>query len=175
MPEIKALMGNIYMYPEILRLTEKEDIMTYASLVTKGTFYGYMEEKFNEEGIQFENRVDIKRKLFAVFFDKNTAVNYNKAVKLFSRVFPNVYRFFCIIKQPDYKRLAILLQRIEARIMLDHVATNLHNTYSDLKFITKHDSLLIAGINEDEARFFAEFIRDEIYNVIGYRPVLGIK
>ena len=117
---------------------------------------------------------DFKEQCFSVFFGKQNAIHYSKAVKLFSETFPNVYSLFTKIKEDEHSRLAILLQRIEAYIMLDCVARKINTTYPDLEFITKHDSIL-AAIDPDDAVEIRKLMQEVIAGVIGYSPMIRIK
>jgi hypothetical protein len=172
-PEIQQIIGYPFtMYAKSLHLTEKHDVKLYTSLVTTGKFYDYMAEQFEKHNIPIKD--NFKEQCFMVFFGKNNAVYYRKAVRLFSEIFPNVYKLFAMIKEGDHSRLAIILQRIEAHIMLDRVATKIHQIYPEMEFITKHDSILPA-ISPEEAAEIEKLIKKEIAGVIGYAPEIRIK
>lgn len=118
LPEIQKLIGQSFiMYAKSLQLTEKEDVILYTYLVVRGKFYDYMMKKFWLNEIPFADRQDLKEQIFTIFFGKNNSVNYSPAVKIFAEEFPNVFRLFSAIKKQKHNKLAILLQRIESRIM----------------------------------------------------------
>jgi hypothetical protein len=172
-PEIQIIMGcSLTLYAKSLHLTDKIDVKRYIYLVTKGRFYDFMKTEFSRHNISIED--DFKEQCFTVFFGKNNSWHYSKAVRLFGKIFPNVYRLFVMIKKGHHNRLAILLQRIEAYIMLDCVARKINETYPGLEFLTKHDSILPA-MAPDEAVEIKNLMQDEITTVVGYPPEIRIK
>jgi len=83
---------------------------------------------------------------------------------------------FAEIKKDGHNRLAILLQRIESDVMLNHVVPAIRKLLPDVKFITKHDSLLPASLLvSGDADQVANIMTDTIEEVTGLRPKLKIK
>lgn len=156
-----------------LELSDKEDVKRYCSLVGTGKFYEYMAKRFKEEGIEFTNRADVKKEIFIVFFGKSTTEKYNKAVKLFKKEFPTVYRLFRSIKKQNNNRLAILLQRIESYVMLERVAERISKEFPDIPFLTKHDSIMpvkLYAVANGEIEKVRAIMVDTIKEVIGIIP-----
>jgi len=146
-PEIEAVitgyLGKSYtMLAKTLQVNDKEDVKRYCELVTSGKFYEYMMGKFKEHNIPFKDRKDVKEQLFIIFFGKNSQTRYNPAVRLFKSEFPNVFKLFAYIKSKNHNRLAILLQRIEAYVILERVAEKITERLPNQPFLTKHDSIL---------------------------------
>jgi len=175
--EIQKIIGNrLTMLAKRLQLINKQNVKLYVSLVINGTFYDFMAEKFKLYGIPFADRKDLKEQLFIVFFGKNNAIHFSPAVRLFAEIFPSVYKLFSEIKKNKHNRLAILLQRIESYVMLDCVVPKILNEFPGLEFITKHDSLLPAGIMvTGEVDKIHVLIKNEIEKIIGFFPKIEIK
>jgi len=125
-----------------LQLLQYEGVKLYKHLVTSGTFYKYMAEKFKENNISFRDKKDLKQQIFGVFFGCKYAHKYRPAAKVFKQCFPNIHKLFTMIKKDEHNRLAILLQRIESYVMLDRVVKNIHDKLPALDILTKHDSIL---------------------------------
>lgn len=180
-PEILNIMNRVLghrltILAISLQISEQKDVKLYRSLVTSGEFYEYMMNKFKENGILFKDRQDFKEQLFTIFFGEISAKRFSKAVRLFAKEFPNVQILFETIKRDQYNLLAILLQNIEAYVILDHVAQNILSELSGLPFITKHDSLLPAGIlASDQPDKVKEIMLSTIEKVTGLMPQVRIK
>jgi hypothetical protein len=164
------------MFAKSLHMSNKEDINKYVSLVVSGLFYDFLMNKFKENSLWFIDRKDFKEKLFAVYFDKNSAAVYSRAVRLFETIFPSVWLLFKYIKKPNHNRLAIILQKMESHTMLNHVAFRIMFDFPDIPFLTKHDSILLpANLTEETFGQIQILIEDTVENVIGYRPTLKVK
>ncbi len=180
-PEIKKIiagyLGQSYiMLSKSLQLTHYKDVKLYTSLVTSGKFYQYMMNKFKENDISFIDRKDLKEQLFIVFFGRNGAERYSKAARLFSKCFPNVWQLFKTIKKEDYRKLAILLQKIESFVILQRVAPRIVQDLPGVPFITKHDSILPSDILiVREAGKVKKIMAEVIKEVTGYCPKIRIK
>ncbi len=140
---IKKFLDRDYpMVAKILYLADNEDVKRYRSLVLSGKFYEHMMKRFTAAGISFKDRKEAKEKVFIVFFGKLNAHRWDGAAKVFKKEFPTVYQAFTLIKTKNYNRLAILLQRIEAFVILDKVAEKINEELPELPFLTRHDSIL---------------------------------
>lgn len=181
-PEIRDIMGNsLYMYEKALHLSDKQDVKHFINLVSSGEFYDYMAEQFNEHGITYADRSDLKEQIFIVFFGRNSARYVSRSVKLFESLFPNVSALFALIKKEEHNRLAILLQRIESNIILKRVAPRITATFPDLPFITKHDSILpvhrsggfiVPGHTVEAVK---GIIENTIQETAGLKPLVRVK
>jgi len=180
-PEVEKVMEaylghRLTMYTKSLQVFKYEDAKLYTSLVEKGQFYEFMLEKFRLNGIEYRDRAAAKEAIFTIFFGKNSAIHYSAAVKLFRSLFPNVYRLFEGIKEKEHNRLAILLQRIESHTILDLAAQQVIFELPDVKFITKHDSLLPAGLMvTDNVAEVSRILTEVVTEVIGVKPLLKVK
>ncbi len=180
-PEIKKIitgfLGQSFtMLSESLQLTKYDDVKLYTSLVTSGEFYQYMMNKFNESGIPYIDREDLKEQIFIIYFGRNGSIRYSKAARLFLTLFPHVWDLFTIIKKTDYNKLSILLQRIESYVILQRVAPRIVQDLQDLPFLTRHDSLLpsVILVNKDADKV-KQIMSEVLKEVTGLSPIIRIK
>jgi len=176
-PEIQRIMGHsLTMSAKRLKLHDTLDFKVYRLLFVKAKFYDFMKEQFGLNGILFTDDEDFKDQIFGVFYNKNCSIHYCPAVRLFERLFPHVYEFFALIKQDNHAKLPNLLTRIESLIMLDHVVPKIIDEFPELPFITKHDSLLPAGLMiTEEADKIKLLMKEEIRKIVGFAPEIKIK
>jgi hypothetical protein len=176
-PEIISVIGrSLFMLTKKLHLNDKQDVILYRSLVSSGLFYSHMAEQFNMAGLTFTDRGELKKQIFIIFFGKNTAINYSPVVKVFATSFPNVYYLFNQIKKKAHNKLAILLQRIESYVVLEKLAPQLVTNYPTMPFLTKHDSILLSGLQTlKQAEQISQFIAYKVREVTGLQPKLKIK
>lgn len=141
----QPLLFNILISRYILRYTDycginlpyvpqNSDLEFYRELTEKGKFYEYV---MSELGIN-EDRALFKKRLFSkVFYDREYP---NEERKMFTKLFPTVSKIITYYKTPDYKKLAIELQRVEADIMINFVVPRLAE--EKIFLLTIHDSIL---------------------------------
>jgi hypothetical protein len=154
-----------------LQLSQYHDVQRYALSAISGQFYEDLMQLFS-----MNSRDEVKDLCFTVLFGRNDAIKYSKDLRRFRDAYPNVYRMFTEIKKDGHNRLSILLQRIESDVMLNYVAPAIMQRLPEVKFITKHDSvlpsrLLVSGETAGVASIMAEVIEE----VTGLRPKLKIK
>jgi hypothetical protein len=169
---MKDYLGQIFTIQIIkLQLSYCQDVQRYALSAISGKFYEDMMQLFD-----LKSRAEVKELCFTVLFSRNNAIRYSKEVRKFREVYPNVYRMFSEIKKDGHNKLAILLQRIEADVMLNHVAPAIMKKLPKVKFITKHDSLLPASLLvAGQATEVANIMTETIEEITGLRPKLKIK
>jgi hypothetical protein len=163
---------------ESLRVSQNEDVSRYIHLVVTGQIYEYLTEKFAEEDIVLtrkETKGQVLRILFAPNKMPKNPAN-RKCREIFQREFPTVHEKFNQVRgkqKGDYKRFAILLQKVEAYLMLDVIMKRIHNELPGTIAITIHDSIL-TGVMTNNAERVAEIIRGELRNFVGAEPQIKI-
>ena len=169
---MRAYLGQFFTIQiKRLQLSECHDVQRYALSAISGRFYEDLMQLFG-----MNSRDAVKDLCFTVLFGRNDAIKYSKDLRKFRDAYPNVYRMFTEIKKDGHNRLAILLQRIESDVMLNHVVPAIRKALPDVKFITKHDSLLPASLLvSGDADQVANIMTETIEEVTGLRPKLKIK
>jgi hypothetical protein len=119
-----------------LQITQTEDVKKYIDLVVKGQLYEYLSEEFKRRGLKYTTRDEVKEQVLIILFDKN--VDYPQSRRVFEELFPEVHRIFSLVrgyerghKFKSYQRFAILLQRIEAHIILNIILKRINKEHAE--------------------------------------------
>lgn len=153
----------------------KEDKNRFVDLVVAGKLYEYLETAFKLDlKMQDVTRDTAKIAVLQAFFSDNRFIGTKEAEpkKLFSDLFPSVYKVYATIKQKDKKRLAILLQNIESHFILEVIARRIAKEYPKLPIYTIHDSIVTTVGNEE---LVAAIMIDELRKGVGKAPSLKLE
>jgi hypothetical protein len=152
----QPLLFNILVseYENEFGLTEEEKMETnyFRRLTENGGFYAKIVEEYTsyQQARCRENKVPLsafKVEFFAAAFfskdfDKNdNAIKNNPLKNFFAEKYPTLYRIASHYKSNASNNLAILLQKIEAEIMISGIAKRLLSF--DIKTITCHDGIYV--------------------------------
>ena len=93
-----------------------------------------------QKEIEFDTLRDCAKKitLNALYSSPNNKV---AAIKHFLNLFPAVAKILTALKKSNYKDLPILMQRIEAKCILDHCSKKVTKKHTQIPLICRHDSL----------------------------------
>lgn len=104
-----------------------------------------------------------------------------KAREIFIKNFPTVQRIFSKIrgsekgdKFQNFKRFAILLQRIEGYLMLDVILKRIYRELPGTIAVTIHDSIM-TGILTNNIEAVRKIMTDELTFFIGFQPQIKIE
>jgi hypothetical protein len=104
-----------------------------------------------------------------------------KCRQIFIKSFPTVHKIFSKVrghekgdKFNNYKRFAILLQRIESYLMLDVILKRIYKELPDTIAITIHDSIM-TGILTNNVEAVRKIMADELTFFVGFRPQIKIE
>ncbi|MFD2518217.1 hypothetical protein [Salinimicrobium flavum] len=87
-----------------------------------------------------------------------------RAINKVKELYPSIFRIVEAFKDPNYKDFALILQRMEAKCILDHCAKNIARKYPDMPLICRHDSLSTSKAFGDD--LFEEF-KNQIESYFG--------
>lgn len=148
--EIKFIDANI----------NRKDVKKYLEITHRSDVYTYLANKVGE------SRGWAKKNFYNLF-----GPNYfnSKFIKLFTEEFPTVMEFINLVKNSDYKRLANILQKIEAAIVLYTVSPQLLKF--NYKFLTIHDAFLV---NASDIQGIKSIIYDT-FNKIHFKAYIKIE
>ncbi|MFZ4398545.1 MAG: hypothetical protein ACOYO1_00810 [Bacteroidales bacterium] len=139
-------------------IIDNNELDKFSQWTTSGRFY----DNFVSAGT---NRAEIKEMMFCVLFSKPSS--FAKEKKIFSDEFPTINAFINDFKNNNgYKHFSILLQKIEARIVLDVICPLL--VAAGIFIVTVHDSWIVK--NDDVSKAI-----DIIYSVFDIKPHLKIE
>lgn len=151
----------------------EEDILLFKKLSSNGTFYEeFSNLLLNDEAdlaIDITNRKEIKSLVFSTIFSKNTSEKYLKSIRIFKRFFPSVYKIFKNIKEGYHPTLAILLQNLEADLILHQACKTISEEKPDVFIMTLHDSIITT---EDNVEYVKEIMSKVLHENIGLLPTL---
>ena len=166
-----------------LKVSHKQDVRKYISLVVNGNFYEYLMNEFAASGLHLD-RSATKRQVLRILFARNRAPKNEtnrKAREVFKKCFPTVHRIFNKVrgtakgdKFHSFKRFAILLQRMESYLMLDLVVKRIRREMPDVVALTVHDSVM-TGILTNKVEEVKKIIIEEMTNFVGFRPNVNIE
>lgn len=170
----------IMVVEKIDEIKKRSDVKNYLEIVKNGQFY----EKFGEllvENNLFEGdvqeqsiRAKVKEITFASLYSPNTAIAYNPEVRIFSCVFPNVYQMIKLIKvgHKKHRAYSILLQRLEAELILDKICNRINRAYPHIPLFTVHDSIVTI---EEYVPIVENFMRKTMKKEVGASPKFNIE
>jgi len=167
-----------------LHVEQAEDIKRYISLVVAGELYEYLIVEFEKRGYDFktiifaEKRNKVKKLLLQILFDRN--VHMSRPRRFFMELFPEVHRIFSIVrgnekgdKFKSYERFAILLQTVEAHIILKVILPRINIEHPEIIAVTIHDSIM-TGIYTDHIQIVKNTMEQELQRLVGYKPTIKI-
>ena len=152
-----------------LHIPDNDDIKLYIKLVTKGQFYEYLMPYFEVKGLPC-TRPDVKDSVMKILFDQNRE-SISRAKRIFRKLFPTVFEVFSIVRGSGRgERFPILLQAIEAHIVLKVILVRINKEYPEIIAFSVHDSLLVT----DNPEIVEAVMVDELAKFTGYSPVVKI-
>lgn len=177
-PRLTTLISFPTMLVEIIeRVKNLSDVQNYLKIVSNGTFY----ESFAELLIQnnlFEGDVserdEVKKITFATLYSPNQAIGYKAHVRIFSRVFPGVYEMIKKIKfgRKTHNAYSILLQRLEAELILQKVCKRINCAFPQIPIFTIHDSVITT---EEYVPIVRNFMKKIMKQNVGSSPILKVE
>jgi hypothetical protein len=166
-----------------LKVSLNQDVKNYINLVVSGQLYEFLIDEFSKEGLTLtrdEAKIQVLRILFARNRLPKNGIN-RKARQIFKNNFPTVHRIFSIVrgrekgdKFQNFKRFAILLQRIESYLMLDVILKKIYKELPGTIAITIHDSVM-TGILTNNIEAVRKIMAEELTFFVGFRPKLNIE
>jgi hypothetical protein len=140
-------------------------------------------QEFGREGLELK-RDETKRQVLRILFARNRLpkdeIN-RKARLIFINRFPTVHRIFSKVrgrakgeKFHNFKRFAILLQRIESYLMLDIILKRIYKELPDTIAITVHDSVM-TGILTNNVEAVKNIMTEELNSFVGFPPKIKIE
>lgn len=168
---------------QTLKVSLNQDVKDYISLVISGQIYEYLMCEFLKEGLVL-SRNETKTQMLRILFSRNRmpANEINKKCRqVFIKSFPTVHKIFTKIrghekgdKFKNFKRFAILLQRIESYLMLDVILKRIYKELPGTIAITIHDSIM-TGILTNNVEAIKNIITEEMTFFIGFEPKIKIE
>lgn len=152
-------------------VSKEKDVIQFQGFINSGQFYEEFGKVLQSKGIiEHSCDSDSLRKIaknitFCVLFNTNYAIRYNDSVKIFESLFPNVYKIMSMIKLKCHPTLAVILQNLEADLILNQTCKIISEKNPEIPLYTLHDSIITTEEN-------VEFVQNEMISVLSQN--LGI-
>ena len=148
-----------------------EEVSEYQKLTSQGKMYEEIMKVAEIRTGQKIERKDAKTMMFIVFFSQNKFQRWLK--KFFTKLYPNIYGLFEMIKEKNHATLACLLQAIESEIILNRCCQRIWEKGNhQIPIFTIHDSIITTVENQDLVRRIME---ETLSKCIGVKPALEIE
>jgi hypothetical protein len=174
--ERSGVINTIMMYT-LGDASASDAIHSYRSLFHEGDFYENLVKlvrthpNLSIEG--FKTRGQVKKTMMYLLFEDFNPVHKRRvaAYQTFKALFPHETAVMDLIKKVSSNALAILLQRLEAVLMLEQLTKVISVKYPEAGLLTVHDAILTQ-------REYAEAVRTEMerffHSVVGVRPAVKV-
>jgi hypothetical protein len=138
----REVMLNEHRYVEFTQLFEGD---FYLNVKEKLYSAGYRDPIIDENSNDIQIiRKRIKQVVYMILYSANQFIGQKEAIakKLFKMKYPEVYSLLALYKQGDSRNLPILMQRLEAALVLDRAAKQFAKANPGKPIFTIHDSLV---------------------------------
>ncbi len=168
---------------QTLKVSQNEDVKKYISLVVMGEIYEFLKTEFLKNNIIL-TRDETKKQVLRILFAKNRMPKdetNKKCRQTFIDNFKTVHKIFSKVrgkgkgnKYRNYKRFAILLQRIESYLMLDIILKRIYKELPGTIAVTVHDSIM-TGILTNNVEAIKKIMEEELTFFVGFSPKIKIE
>ncbi len=141
----------------------------------KVDFYTAFIERIKQAGIgMYLDREIMKEATYMILYSKNGYFSQDGALlkRVFKAIYPTVYALLEAYKVRTHKALPVLLQHVEAQVMLSGVARGLCKRKIDMPVYTLHDSIVLPAT---EIEFCKDVFAEEFSTWVGAIPPLKTK
>lgn len=149
----------------------------YSFCVKEGRIYEFIQEKFKgkfktEDGIdRFSSRAKTKVEfLKLMYFDPATNSDANETFCEFKKYFPREAELMRILKIRKHNDFSILLQKIEAQVILHEICGDIYDYCDEIPLYTVHDSIITTV---KYASVVKKFILIKYKKLLGFEPKLA--
>jgi hypothetical protein len=141
------------------------ELAHYGDLVTNGTLYEYLQEKWFLATGKEKDRAQMKKMLFSIFYSKITSFRSYK--DFFRGVFPTIMEAIDTTNAEQHNTLAIAMQTLESHSILDVVMPALKE--QNIVPFTIHDSFVVSS---KEVMQVKATIKEKFQLLFGLVPAL---
>ena len=179
-PKLNFQSYPIMLVKRVKEVSNTDNVKLFIETVSSGRFYEEFglilkERKVIDEDLDEDTTRKIAKEItFSTFFSPNTAIAYREVVKIFRDVFPSVFEVFKLIKfgKGKHNTLAILLQNLEAKLVLHRACKIISEERPEIPIFTLHDSIITTIGNEE---YVHNVLKDVLTDAIGIAPKLKVE
>ncbi|MBB6332999.1 hypothetical protein HNP24_004002 [Chryseobacterium sediminis] len=175
--KVNVKLDTIMLGVLIYSISREDDVLLFKRIVSSGKFYEEFGKILKNNG-EFENisddnlRKEVKNITFSTLFSNNRAISHSNYIKIFKRIFPNVYKVLKYVKKGQHNTLAIVLQSLEADLVLQKACKRINTDKDDIPLFTLHDSIITTEENVEYVKYVLVQVMKEN---IGVKPNLKIE
>ena len=179
-PKLNSKSYPIMLVKRIKEISSTDNTKLFIEVVSNGKFYEdfglilkqrkVIEEDFDEGA----TRKKAKGITFSTFFSPNMAIAYKEEIKIFRSIFPSIFEVFKLIKlgKGKHNTLAILLQHLEATLVLHRACKIISQERPEIPIFTLHDSIITTVGNE---KYVHDILASVLLDAIGIAPKLKVE
>lgn len=135
-------------------ISQKEDVIKFKELINSGQFYEEFGKILQSNKIINDNESNNLRSIakqitMGTLFNKNYAIKYDNSIRIFKSLFPNVYKVIKQIKVNHHPTLAVILQNLEADLILNQTCRIISENHPEIPIFTLHDSIITTLEHKD--------------------------
>lgn len=171
-PELYNKIKNHPSLPSLM-VTHSSSIKKFNELVIFGEFYEFLIGEARKLHHTLDRKM-AKEAFFQVLFSSNRFIGQKEAwmKKIFQSLFPEVYKVYTVLKQFNKGDLAILLQRLESKLVIDKILRRISIEAPTVPIFSIHDCAVTTEGNEE---YVDHVIKEECAKVIGAPPMTKIE
>ena len=157
------------------KLKDNQDMKDFQRYILNGTLYDQLAEKLGKANPElFGGRKEAKGTFLQLMYrdQKKKNPKMHEAWKQVERLFPSIVSFMNTLKEDDYKYPSLLLQAIEAHLILEVVTKSLAKKYPFMPMLTIHDSVIT---DEEHKQLLKDEIDQTYIDKIGFKPTLAVE
>ena len=178
--KIKNPYTDITKLKKLIKSIENNpDVLLFKHLVSSGGFYEefgqlLLNEKLVESKSPDVLRNEVKEIVFEAIYSSNK--NNSPTSRVFKSTFPSVYKVFTELKKGRGKKahshLALLLQRLEADLVLNKACRLVNSFDENIPLFTIHDNIVTTVNNR---KLVKRILKRVLKNSIGLKPSLKVE
>ena len=157
------------------KLMDNQDMIDFQGHILNGTLYEELVNKLGKGNPElFGSRSEAKGTFLQLMYrdQKKQNPKMHEAWKQVERLFPSIVSFINTLKEDDYKYPSLLLQAIEAHLILEVVTKSLAKKYPFMPMLTIHDSVIT---DEEHKQLLKDQIDQTYIDKIGFKPTLALE
>ena len=157
------------------KLKDNQDMKDFQRYILNGTLYDELAEKLGKGNPElFGGRDEAKGTFLQLMYrdQKKQNPKMHEAWKQVETLFPSIVSFMNTLKEDDYKYPSLLLQALEAHLILEVVTKSLAKKYPHMPMLTIHDSVIT---DEEHKQILKDQIEQTYIDKIGFKPTLAVE
>ncbi|WP_412987663.1 hypothetical protein [Pontimicrobium sp. IMCC45349] len=175
-------MNNIYnnTHPNPIMLVNlinsiknEKDVIFFRNIVSEGRFYEEYGNLITNNHMDIGNSRELaKESAFNTLFSANQSIAFKPELRYFKNAFPNVYKVYSSIKSKKHSILAIILQKLEAELVLHQACRIISENRPDIPLFTLHDSIITT---ENNVGYVKRVFKNVLKEKLGKEPKFKIE